>query len=93
MQTLNLGLVPANYSGLLGGATNCLSYPDGERTWAQLERRANQIARLLTEYGVAQNSFVTVALPNSILFHEVSIAIWKLGATPHEESYLSHIHI
>ena len=87
MQTLNLGLVPAHYSRLLGGDTNCLSYPDGDRTWAQLESRANQIARLLTKYRVTQNSFVTVALPNSILFHEVCFAIWKLGATPHVVSY------
>tara|TARA_Y100001934_G_C12323609_1_gene761366 strand:+ start:518 stop:1807 length:1290 start_codon:yes stop_codon:yes gene_type:complete len=28
-----------------------------------------------------------VALPNSILFHEVCFAIWKLGATPHVVSY------
>ena len=55
MQPLNLGLVPAHYSDLLGGDANCLSYPDGERTWAQLESRANQLARLLAEHGVKQN--------------------------------------
>jgi len=87
MQPLNLGLVPAHYSDLLGGDANCLSYPDGERTWAQLESRANQLARLLAEHGVTQNSFVTVALPNSVLFHEVCFAIWKLAATPHVVSY------
>lgn len=87
MQPLNLGSVPAHYSDLLGSDANCLSYPDGERTWAQLESRANQLARLLADLGVTQNSFVTVALPNSVLFHEVCFAIWKLAATPHVVSY------
>ena len=87
MEAINLGSAPGYYAKVFGSHANCLSYPDGERTWVQLESRANQIARLLVEHQVVPNSFVTVALPNGILFHEVCFAIWKVGATPHIVSH------
>ena len=49
---------------------------------AELEARTNRLARAYGALGVSQDSFVTIALPNSIGFFEATIAAWKLGATP-----------
>ena len=51
-------------------------------TRAQLEQRANHLARSYEWLGVEQGDFVTVALPNGIEFIEATLAIWKLGAVP-----------
>lgn len=56
---------------------------DGEsRTWRELERRTNWIARALEKRGVREGSFLTIGLPNGIGFVEAAIAAWKLGAVP-----------
>jgi bile acid-coenzyme A ligase len=52
------------------------------RTRAELERRANRLARAYAARGVRAGSLVTLALPNSIEFFEACLATWKLGATP-----------
>jgi bile acid-coenzyme A ligase len=52
------------------------------RTWDELDRRTNRMARGLTHHGVQHGSFVTIALPNSIEFFEACIACWKVGAVP-----------
>lgn len=62
--------------------TVALVYPDRALTWWELERRATQRARLFRSLGVGLDDYVAVALPNSTLFHEVTLAIWKLGACP-----------
>ena len=49
--------------------------------WGELESRANQIGRLLEEYGVTTSSYVALALPNCLDHIFVTLAIWKLGAT------------
>jgi len=49
--------------------------------WGELERRANQVARLLEERGVAQGDTVAVALVNSAEHFFCTLAAWKLGAT------------
>lgn len=59
-----------------------LVYPDGALTWWELERRANRRARLYQSLGVGQGDYVAIALPNGVLFHEIALAIWKLGAAP-----------
>src|SRR5712692_5920539 len=52
------------------------------RSRAELEARANRLARAYRELGVTPNSFVTIGLPNGIEFYEAVLAVWKLGATP-----------
>ncbi|MGE0881663.1 MAG: AMP-binding protein [Acidimicrobiia bacterium] len=53
----------------------------------QVERNSNRMARWLAANGVAFGDYVTIALPNSIEFIELSIACWKVGATPQPLSY------
>ena len=55
---------------------------DDTRTWAELDRRTNRMARGLTARGVTEGRFVTIGLPNSVGFVEACVACWKLGATP-----------
>ena len=50
-------------------------------TWSELERRSNQVARLLAERGVGQGDTVTIALMNSAESFFCIFAAWKLGAT------------
>jgi bile acid-coenzyme A ligase len=51
-------------------------------TRSQLEARANRLARSYEALGVRHGDFVTIALPNSCEFIEVTCAVWKLGAVP-----------
>src|ERR1700674_3994516 len=60
---------------------------DRRITRADLETRANRLARAYADLGVHQGDLVTVALANSIEFYEVCCAIWKLGATPQPVSW------
>lgn len=56
---------------------------DGQSiSFAELDRRANRLARALAARGVGENALVTIALPNSIGFYETCLATWRLGATP-----------
>ncbi|MDT5091663.1 MAG: bile acid-coenzyme ligase [Mycobacterium sp.] len=52
-----------------------------EISWRELDRRANQVARLLTEHGVTQGGWVVVALPNTPEHFFADLAAWRLGAT------------
>lgn len=54
-----------------------------ERTisWADLERRANQVARLLAHHGVGEGDVAVVALRNSPEHLYVTFGAWKLGAS------------
>jgi bile acid-coenzyme A ligase len=58
-------------------------------TRAELERRANRLARDLANRGTVRGSLVTVALPNSVDWVVTTVACWKLGATPQPVS--SHL--
>lgn len=60
----------------------CLVFGHAARTRAELERRANRLARAYAARGVRAGSLVTLALPNGIEFFEACLATWKLGATP-----------
>lgn len=51
-------------------------------TRAEVESKANRLARAYAGLGVVQGDLVTIALPNSIEFYLACFAIWKLGATP-----------
>lgn len=55
---------------------------DVTRTWDELHRRTNRMARGLTARGVRHGDFVTIALPNGIEFVETCYACWKIGAVP-----------
>jgi bile acid-coenzyme A ligase len=43
---------------------------------------SNRYARALSQLGVREGDFVTIALPNCVEFYLSSFAIWKLGAIP-----------
>ncbi|MDF2443817.1 MAG: bile acid-coenzyme ligase [Subtercola sp.] len=60
---------------------------DSALTWRELDLRTNRLARAYAELGVGVDSFVSIALPNSVEFVESSVAVWKLGATPQPLSY------
>ena len=51
-------------------------------TRAQLDSRSTRLARELQSYGIAEGSFVTVSVPNSVDWFVAYVACWKLGATP-----------
>src|ERR1700710_2484541 len=52
------------------------------RTWGELHRRTNRMARGLLSKGVRLGGFVTIAPPNGNGFIETCYACWKIGATP-----------
>ncbi len=52
------------------------------RTWGELHKRTNRMARGLLAKGVKLGDFVTIALPNSVGFVETCYACWKIGAVP-----------
>jgi bile acid-coenzyme A ligase len=60
---------------------------DKMRSWADLHRRTNRIARGLLAKGVKHGDFLTIALPNSIDFVEAFYATWKIGAIPQPVSW------
>jgi bile acid-coenzyme A ligase len=52
------------------------------RSYAEIHRRTNRIARGLLAVGVKHGDLVTLGIPNSIEFVEACYALWKIGATP-----------
>ena len=52
------------------------------RTWRELHKRTNRMARGMTAKGMKFGDFVTIALPNGNGFIEACYAAWKIGATP-----------
>ena len=60
---------------------------DDVRTWRDVHRRSNRIARGLLERGVGHGDFVTIGLPNGIGFIEAFYAAWKIGAVPQPVSW------
>lgn len=59
-----------------------ITHEDDTITWNELEARSNRLARAYAAFGVGQDDFVTIALPNGIEFFVATFAAWKLGATP-----------
>lgn len=51
-------------------------------SWHELNRRANQWARALTDGGARQGAFVACAIPNSVDLILASLGSWKIGAVP-----------
>ena len=81
-----MGDIPAYYA-IKKANEVCLTYPEGSLTWQQLDQNSSKRAQAFDNLGVKQDDLVTVALPNSLAFHETMFALWKLGATPHVISY------
>jgi bile acid-coenzyme A ligase len=50
-------------------------------TWAELDRRSNQVARMFQSRGAGQGDTVVIALLNSAEHFFCTIGAWKLGAT------------
>jgi bile acid-coenzyme A ligase len=63
--------------------------PDGsiELTRAELEARANRLARACAERGVSHGDVATIALPNGADLIVACLAVWKLGAIPNPVSH------
>jgi len=63
--------------------------PDGTvlLTRAELEARANRLARALAAQGLGQGDTATFALPNGADFFIACFAVWKLGAVPNPLSH------
>ena len=55
---------------------------DTTRSWTELDRRTNRLARALLARGVVLGDLVTIGLPNSVEFVEACVACWKFGAMP-----------
>ncbi len=64
------------------GEQIALTCEDEAFTWRELDRYTNRLARAYASFGVKQDDFVTIALPNSNEFVLACVALWKLGATP-----------
>jgi bile acid-coenzyme A ligase len=79
----------ARLSQLAGQRPDRPAVSDEHRTltWAELDRRTNQMARGLLALGVRQGDLVTVGLRNSVGFVEACFALWKAGATPQPISF------
>lgn len=86
MTKISLGDLPRHHAESKPAGTLAAVYGDDRLSWGDLERRSTQRARLLQSRGVGPGDFVTVALPNGTLFHEVVFAIWKCGAVPNPVS-------
>ena len=64
------------------GETVAFIHDGKSTTYAELEARANRLARAYARLGVGEGDFVTIGLPNGLEFVESLFACWKLGATP-----------
>ncbi len=57
------------------------------RSWNELHRHTNRIARSLLARGVKHGDLLTIALPNGLGFIEACYAAWKIGAIPQPVSW------
>lgn len=60
-----------------------------ERAWtrAELDARANRLARVLAERGLREGQIGTIVLPNGLELFAAMAAVWKLGAVPNPLSH------
>lgn len=76
-----MGTLPARYAATQA-ARAAVIWEERALSWAELDARSTQRARLFQAMGVGEGDYVTVALPNGFTFYETSFALWKLGAIP-----------
>jgi len=67
--------------------TLAVTCADDKRSWRDLHRRTNRMARGLLAHGVRHGDFLTIALPNGTGFVEAFYAAWKIGAVPQPVSW------
>ena len=67
-------------SALSSGSRTAVVAPDGELTFAELERRSNQLARFLRSHGAGPGRTVAVRLDRSVLLPVSILAVLKSGA-------------
>ncbi len=60
---------------------------DEQRTYRQLEERANRLAHHLSEQGIGRNDHVAIYSYNSIEYVETMVAAYKLRAVPINVNY------
>jgi len=82
MAELLLGDVPERNAARLGPARWAVRHGADVLGWGELAERALRRAHALAGQGVIQGDRVVLALPNANAFHELTFALWKLGATP-----------
>lgn len=77
-----LGDIPERNAQRRGAGQWALRYGEDELGWGELADRVLRRAHALRAQGVRQGDRVVLALPNHVQFHELTFALWKLGATP-----------
>ena len=78
---ISIGAALAREAAVQGDAL-AVACEGKRRSWNQLHRNSNRIARALEKHGVKHGDFLTISLPNSVDFVEACYAAWKLGAVP-----------
>lgn len=81
MSAISLSRILAHWAAIQPDRV-AVDHEGDQLSWAELEQRTNRLARAYEAFGVKENDFVTIALPNSVEFFEATFAVWKLGATP-----------
>jgi long-chain acyl-CoA synthetase len=69
------------YAEMWGDGRAALVKGDRVVTWAELDRRANQVARALASRGIGPGDRVAAGLRNSVEFFEIVAGAGRLGAT------------
>ncbi|MFF2382011.1 non-ribosomal peptide synthase/polyketide synthase [Streptomyces sp. NPDC058108] len=74
--------VPALFEAQAAAAPDAVAVVAGPVTWtfAELDDRANRLARLLTEYGAGPEETVALSLPRTADFMTAILAVMKAGA-------------
>ncbi len=85
-ELISIGAALAREAARQGRAT-AVECEGDSRSWEELHRRTNRIARGLAARGVREGDFLTIALPNGVGFVEACYAAWKLGAVPQPVSF------
>jgi len=80
-QNCSWGEAIRRHADRLGEAV-ALVTPQGETTWAQLNRLSTRLGHLYQERGVRHDQLVAIALPNGLDCVVAVLACWKVGATP-----------
>ncbi|WP_413805973.1 non-ribosomal peptide synthase/polyketide synthase [Streptomyces sp. OE57] len=79
--TLPAGSIVERIEARVAAAPDVMAVRCGEEalSYGELDRRANRLARLLTEVGVGPESRVALCLPRSVEMVVAELAVWKAG--------------
>jgi len=87
VESIPFGEIPALHAARLGPGQWALRHNDEVISWGELDKRSTRRAWALQGAGVQPEDLVTLSIPNSSAFYELTFALWKLGATPHVVSW------